>query len=80
MPPAVPDGETVMAYLAAHSLENTIEEAVNDAVLNPEILISRGRKVDFSRFIFQIWKEFRTPNEGAPNTDKCKKTSSILVA
>ena len=31
--PAVPSPEAVTAYLAAHSLENVIEEAVNDAVL-----------------------------------------------
>ena len=33
MPAAVPTPEQVTAYLAAHSLESTIEEAVNDAVL-----------------------------------------------
>ena len=33
MPPAVPTTEEVNAYLAAHKLESTIEEAVNDAVL-----------------------------------------------
>ena len=31
--PAVPTPEEVTVYLAAHSLEATIEEAVNDAVL-----------------------------------------------
>lgn len=31
--PAVPTPEQVTVYLAAHSLEATIEEAVNDAVL-----------------------------------------------
>lgn len=31
--PTVPSPEAVTAYLAAHSLENVIEEAVNDAVL-----------------------------------------------
>ena len=40
MPPAVPSPEEVTVYLAAHSLESTIEEAVNDAVLK-QVKVSR---------------------------------------
>lgn len=52
--PAVPDANAVTAYLAAHSLEGTIEEAVNDAVLkqvkNPfrhiaELLLKKSEEV-----------------------------------
>ena len=51
MPPSVPSPEDVTAYLAAHSLETVIEDAVNDAVLkqvkNPykhiaDILLKKG--------------------------------------
>lgn len=53
-PPSVPTPEQVNLYLAAHSLESTIEEAVNDAVLkqvkNPcrhiaEILLKKSEEL-----------------------------------
>lgn len=54
MPTSVPTPEQVTAYLAAHSLETAIEEAVNDAVLkqvkNPcrhvaEILLKKSEEL-----------------------------------
>ena len=47
MPAAVPTPEQVTAYLAAHSLEATIEDAVNDAVLK-QVKVSCRRRDFFS--------------------------------